>query len=89
MDKISTGYEDQGDWSVYKESEEISVHLPNNDNESSGSEILPRKRKCKFPAHFFIIKSYRKGLKGDLKIKIRGLSVRQIYLITKCVKNCL
>ena len=26
MNKSSTEYEDQGDWSDYKESEEISVH---------------------------------------------------------------
>lgn len=45
MDKSSTEYEGQGHWSDYEESEEISVHLPDTDNESNDSEILPRKRK--------------------------------------------
>ena len=46
MDKSSTEYEGQNHWSDYEESEKISVHLPDTDNESNDSEILPRKRKC-------------------------------------------
>ena len=42
MDKSSTEYEDQGDWSDYEESEEISVYT---DTETNASEILPRNAK--------------------------------------------
>ena len=56
-EESSTEYKDQGDWSVYEESEEISVHLPNTENESNDSEILPRKRKRAFHAQFFIIRT--------------------------------
>ena len=35
-------------------------YLPDNDNESSDSEISPRKRKHAFHVQVFIIKSYRK-----------------------------
>ena len=45
IDKSSADYESQGDCSDYKESEEISTHLPDFDNENNDSEILPRKRK--------------------------------------------
>ena len=63
LDKNTTGYEEQGDWNAYEESEEISLHLPDTDNESNDSEILPRRRKHAFRKQFFIIKSCRKGLK--------------------------
>ncbi|GBM70987.1 hypothetical protein AVEN_163709-1 [Araneus ventricosus] len=38
MDKSSADYEDQGDW-------RDCIHLPDTDNETNDSEILPRKRK--------------------------------------------
>ena len=70
MDKSSTEYKGQADWKDYAESEEISVHLAATDNESNDGEILPRKRKRKFNAQFFIciVKSYRKGLNLQLQI---------------------
>ncbi|GBM87579.1 hypothetical protein AVEN_246352-1 [Araneus ventricosus] len=45
MGKSSADYEDQSDWKDSEESEEISIHLPDTDNETNDSEILPRKRK--------------------------------------------
>ena len=44
MDK-SSGENEDNDWSDYEELKEISIDLPNTDNESSASEVLPRKRK--------------------------------------------
>ena len=55
--RVVREYEDQDDWSDYEESEGIRVHLPDIDNESNDSEILPRKRKRAFHAQFFIVKS--------------------------------
>ncbi|GBM36017.1 hypothetical protein AVEN_78110-1 [Araneus ventricosus] len=46
MDKSSEDCEDQGDWRDSEESEEISIHLPDTDNETKDNEILPRRRKC-------------------------------------------
>ena len=40
MDKSNANYEGQGDWNNYEKSEEISIHLY--DNESNDSEILFR-----------------------------------------------
>ena len=75
--KSNTKYEEQGDWSDYEESEQVSVRLLDTDNESNDSEILSKKRKrvrrlinddseplikWLFYAQFFIIKSYRKEL---------------------------
>ena len=80
MDKSSTEYEDQSDWSDYVGSEEISEYLldTDTDNESYGSEIFPRKRNRVFHVQFLIIKSYRKGLSKhrakNLQKKIRGLN---------------
>ncbi|GBN65661.1 hypothetical protein AVEN_177884-1 [Araneus ventricosus] len=45
MDKSSADYEDQGDWRDSEELEEISIHLPDTDNETNDSEILPRNQK--------------------------------------------
>ena len=58
MDKSSTEYENQGDWSDYDESKEITVHLPDTDNNESNDSKC-----CAFHAQSFIIKSCRKGLK--------------------------
>ena len=51
-----------------KNEKKKTVHLPDTDNESNDSEILPKKRKRAFHAQFFIIKPYRKGLRESLFI---------------------
>ncbi|GBN19273.1 hypothetical protein AVEN_165093-1 [Araneus ventricosus] len=45
MDRSSADYEDQGDWRDSEESEEISIHLPDTDNETNDNEILPKSQK--------------------------------------------
>ena len=62
MDKSNTEYEYQDDWSDYEESEEISVDLPHNVNESNESEILSRKRKrAQFMHSFSLLNHIGRG----------------------------
>ena len=62
MDKSKKQYnEDQGKWGDYQVSEEISVHLPDIDNESNDNEILPRNQKRAFIYSFSLLNRTGRG----------------------------